>query len=262
MAHEHDPGLSRDLPTLLSRRRALGVLGAAGLAALAACRGPDAAPVASGGSSAAEPTGALIPAETRGPFPGDTAGADVLGDAGLVRSDLTRSFGTASGVAAGVPLTMRLRVRDVSGGSGRAYAGAAVYVWHCTQDGRYSLYESPVQDENFLRGVQSADADGRVTFRTVFPGAYEGRWPHVHLEVYRDLDAVTGAGPLRTSQLAFPQDVCEQVYARDGYQTSVRTLSQLSLEDDVAFQDGYALQLAAMTGSVAGGLVATLDVPV
>ena len=267
MTHEHDLGLSHDLPTLLSRRRALGLLGGAGLALLAACSGREGTPTGSSarsGSGAGTGTsaGRLIPEEGRGPFPGDTGGADLLAESGVVRADITSSFGTGSAVAAGVPLTLRLRVLDVSGGSGGGYAGAAVYVWHCDKDGRYSLYEEPVEDENYLRGVQAADADGVVTFRTVFPGAYDGRWPHVHLEVYRDLDAVMRGGILRTSQLAFPEDVCREVYATEGYDRSVRNLSGLSLEGDVVFADGYSLQLARMSGSVDGGLVAALDVPV
>ena len=256
MPHEHDLGLSHDLPTIVSRRRALGLLGGAGLALLAACSGREASRAAGGG---ARP---LIPEEARGPFPGDTPGADVLAESGVVRSDITGSFGTASAVADGVPLTLRLRVLDVSGGAGGA-EGAAVYVWHCDRQGRYSLYESPVEDENYLRGVQVADADGRVEFRTVFPGTYEGRWPHVHLEVYRDVDAATGGGsPLRTSQLAFPQDACERVYATAGYEDSVGRLAALSLETDGVFADGYSRQLAAMSGAPADGLVAALDVPV
>lgn len=257
MTHEHDLGLSHDLPTLLTRRQALGLLGTAGLATLAACSGRDTP------RAATRAGGTLLPEEGRGPFPGDTGGANVLAESGIVRSDITRSFGTGSAVATGVPLTLRLRVRDVSGGAGGGYEGAAVYVWHCDQDGRYSLYEAPVEQENYLRGVQPADAEGWVSFRTVFPGTYEGRWPHVHVEAYRDLDAVTRAeGMLVTSQLAFPRDACERVYATAGYEDSVRRLSRLSLETDGVFADGYAQQLATMSGSPADGLVATLDVPV
>ena len=261
MTHEHDLGLSHDLPTLLSRRRALGLLGGAGLAALAACGGRE-TPQAAATSPSPSGGPALIPEEGRGPFPGDTDGADVLAESGIVRSDITRSFGTASAVAGGVPLSLRLRVLDVSGG-GSGYEGAAVYVWHCDREGRYSLYEEPVEAENYLRGVQAADADGWVTFRTVFPGTYPGRWPHVHLEVYRDLDAVTArTGRLVTSQLAFPQDACERAYEAQGYERSVGNLSQLSLETDGVFADGYSLQLARTSGSVDAGLLATLTVPV
>ena len=81
---------------------------------------------------------------------------------------------------------------DVAGG-GTPLAGAAVYLWHCDLAGRYSLYDEEVADENYLRGVQESDADGKVTFKTIFPAAYMGRWPHMHFEVYESLDAATAA---------------------------------------------------------------------
>ena len=57
-----------------------------------------------------------IPQETAGPYPGDGSnGVNVLSESGVVRSDLTTSFGGASGVAGGVPTTVRLRVYDLEG---------------------------------------------------------------------------------------------------------------------------------------------------
>jgi protocatechuate 3,4-dioxygenase beta subunit len=95
----------------------------------------------------------------------------------VVRKDISKSFGDASGVAEGLPATLEMRLLDVSGG-GTALAGAAVYLWHCDREGRYSLYDPAVASENYLRGVQVSDRDGRLTFQTIFPGAYAGRWPH------------------------------------------------------------------------------------
>ena len=89
------------------------------------------------------------------------------------------------------------------------------------------MYSEAVADENYLRGVQEADDDGKLTFTTVFPACYAGRWPHIHFEVYESLDAATSASDkLRTSQLALPQDVCETVYATEGYEQSVSNLAQ------------------------------------
>ena len=103
--------------------------------------------------------------------------------------------------------------------------------------------------------MQESDADGKVTFKTIFPAAYAGRWPHIHFEVYESLDAATGAGQkLRTSQLAIPQEACEAVYATDGYEQSVQNLCQTSLDTDMVFSDGYASQLASVSGSVDGRL--------
>ena len=121
------------------------------------------------------------------------------------------------------------------------------------RDGAYSLYSDGVTGENYLRGVQEADADGKLTFTSIFPGAYAGRWPHIHFEVYASLDEATSAGPIKaTSQIALPQDVCEQVYATDGYEQSIANLAQTSLQTDMVFSDdGGARQLATMSGSVA-----------
>ena len=85
----------------------------------------------------------------------------------------------------------------------------------------------------------------------------------MHFEVYESVDTATSASTkLRTSQLAFPQDVCEQVYATEGYEQSVSNLAAVSLDSDGIFTDGYSLQLATMTGSVDEGYVATLKVPI
>jgi protocatechuate 3,4-dioxygenase beta subunit len=165
-------------------------------------------------------------------------------------------------VAAGVPLTLRLTVLDTGNGS-VPYEGAAVYVWHCDQQGRYSLYSQGATEENYLRGVQAADADGVVEFSSIFPAAYQGRWPHVHFEVYPSIDAATSAsGRLRTTQLALPEKESSDVYATSGYEASVANLAGTSLDTDMVFSDGYSLQLATVTGGVDEGMVARLTVPV
>ena len=174
------------------------------------------------------------------------------------------SFGTASGVAAGVPLTIRLKVLDVNGDESAPYEGAAVYLWHCDRDGNYSMYSEAVVNENYLRGVQEAGDDGSLEFTSIFPAAYSGRWPHIHFEVYPTLDdATTASNRLRTSQLALPEDVCLEVYENaEGYEQSVTNVAQTSLDSDMVFSDGYSLQMAKVTGSVEDGFVATLNVPV
>jgi len=159
-------------------------------------------------------------------------------------------------------MTLELTVTDVA--DGKPFAGAAVYVWHCTREGEYSLYSPDVQNENFLRGVQIADAAGRVRFTSVFPGCYAGRWPHVHFEVYPDQTGLTDAGnAIATSQVALPQATCDQVYAQSGYQVSVANLARLSLAHDNAFgDDGAAHQLGTTTGDVRTGFAVALAVPV
>jgi protocatechuate 3,4-dioxygenase beta subunit len=129
--------------------------------------------------------------------------------------------------------------------------------------GRYSLYSSGVTNQNYLRGVQEADASGKVTFTSIFPGCYSGRWPHIHFEVYRSLSAATSvSNKIATSQIALPKSACDEVYATSGYATSVANLSRVSLASDMVFSDGSALELATVSGSVSGGMTATLTVAV
>ena len=289
--HDHDRGLSFDLSTLLGRRRALQLLGGAGLVALVGCASKSTSTSAAttsattGGASTAASTGAAttaaaatattaaasgtaascptIPEETAGPYPGDGSnGPNVLTESGIVRSDIRASFGSSSGLAQGVPLTINLQVLD-NGNGCAPLSGAAVYLWHCDIDGRYSLYSQGVTGENYLRGVQETDSDGRVSFISIFPAAYSGRWPHIHFEVYPSLAEATSAGTqLATSQLALPEDTCDLVYATDGYGQSVKNMRQTSLATDNVFRDGATQQTPTMTGTIDTGLVATLSVPV
>jgi protocatechuate 3,4-dioxygenase beta subunit len=279
--HDHDLGLSHDLPKILEqglvRRRLFGVLGGVSAAAVVAACGSDAdsstgagtsatgsSSASTSGSSAGDVSAGEIPEETAGPYPGDGSnGANVLTQSGVVRSDIRSSFAGATGVAEGVPLTVRLKVYDLNGTDVKPLTGAAVYLWHADREGRYSMYSQDIADENYLRGVQETDADGAVEFTSIFPACYDGRWPHIHFEVYASVDDATSASDkLRTSQLAMPEDVCRKVYAADGYEQSVTNLDTVSLSTDLVFSDGYSLQLATLTGSNDDGWVATLNVPV
>jgi protocatechuate 3,4-dioxygenase beta subunit len=124
------------------------------------------------------------------------------------------------------------------------------------------MYDRGVADENYLRGVQPTASDGSVTFTSIFPACYSGRWPHIHFEVYRSVAEATAAGQiLATSQLALPQETCSAVYATTGYEQSVSNLARVSLDRDMVFgDDGGVSQLATMTGDVTRGYTAALTV--
>jgi protocatechuate 3,4-dioxygenase beta subunit len=221
---------------------------------------------ATAGSSAAAAAAdcTVIPEETAGPFPGDGSnGPDVLTQSGVVRSDLTTSFGTSTTKAEGVPLTIRFALLDAAKDC-QPLANAAVYAWHCDRDGNYSMYSQGVTDENYLRGVQAAGADGIVTFTTIFPACYQGRWPHVHFEIYPSLDRATDpANRIATSQIALPSDICRQVYATAGYTSSQTTFPQVSLASDMVFGNDQGIhQIGAMSGTIDAGLTVELPVPV
>jgi protocatechuate 3,4-dioxygenase beta subunit len=205
---------------------------------------------------------AAIPNETAGPFPGDGSnGPSVLNQTGVVRSNIKSSFAGLTGTADGIPLNIELTI--VSSGTCGPLASHAVYIWQCDRLGRYSLYTAGATNQNYLRGVQETDSSGKVLFQSIFPACYQGRWPHIHFEVYESLAAATNVNNrIATSQLALPKSTCDQVYATPGYEQSIINLSNVSLNTDMVFADSASRELATVTGSVASVLFASLTVPV
>jgi len=260
-----DQGLGFDLGTLLGRRQLLRAFGiGAATLGLAACGNDSGSTSTSAGATSASTSSGEIPDETAGPYPGDGSnGPNVLSESGIVRSDIRSSIGDASGTAEGVPMTLELTLKDLANG-GKAFAGTAVYVWHCDRAGKYSLYSEGVTDENYLRGVQIADADGKVKFTSIFPACYTGRWPHIHFEVYPSkADITDAANAIATSQVALPEATCKEVYAQTGYEDSVKTLAQVTLADDNVFGDDDGVsQLGTVTGDVTAGYAVSLVVGV
>jgi protocatechuate 3,4-dioxygenase beta subunit len=276
--HDDFGGLQRDLRAtgeVMDRRRLLRM--AAGLGAgfgalqLMGCSGsPTSATTTTTTTTTTTPTTggtsavctSKVPTETEGPYPGDGSnGPSVLGLTGVVRSDIRSSFAGLSGTADGVPLTVTLTL--VSASTCAPLTGRAVYIWHCDRLGRYSLYTSGATNQNYLRGIQETSASGVVTFTSIYPACYSGRWPHIHFEVYPSLTASTSvANKIATSQIAMPKATNDLVYATSGYEASIANQAQVSLASDMVFSDGASLELATITGSVSGGFAATLTVAV
>jgi protocatechuate 3,4-dioxygenase beta subunit len=282
---QHGHSLSEDLPMisaqLLQRRRALAWLATAAAPALlvAGCGGgssgssSSSTTTSSTSSSSTSSSGACIadPSETGGPYPADgtnsSSGAtsDVLTASGIVRSDIRSSFISSSTVAPGVLLTITLTLVNTNA-SCAALSGYAIYLWHCDRSGLYSLYSAPT--ESYLRGVQVTDSAGQVTFTTIFPACYSGRWPHMHFEVFSSLATATvGTNSVLTSQLAMPSAICSAVYPNvTGYSASVSNFAAVSVASDNVFGDNSVAQIAAMTpaisGSVAAGYTATATIGV
>jgi len=292
MNHDHGHSLAEDLPlmqALVARRRALKWFAGAGTAAMVAgCGGAGSDASASSvttvtGSTAtptptptatatptptATTTGACIvdPTETAGPYPGDgtnTASgstSNVLTVSGIVRSDIRSSFISSTNVAGGVLLKITLTLVNVNA-TCAPLAGYAIYLWQADRQGRYSLYTAAA--ESYLRGVQVTDANGQVTFTTIFPGCYDGRWPHMHFEVFSSLsNALSGRFSILTSQLAMPSAACTAVYAdATTYPSSASNFARVSLSSDMVFGDNTSAQIAqqtpALTGSPSAGYTGT-----
>jgi len=132
-------------------------------------------------------------------------------------------------------------------------AGYAVYLWHCDRSGNYSLYGGAA-GESYLRGVQVTDATGQVTFTTIFPACYDGRWPHMHFEIFSSLaNATSGRYAVLTSQLAMPAAISTAVFAdTTTYPSSATRFARVSLSSDGIFGDNTAAQVAQQTPSFVG----------
>ncbi|MFB2584410.1 intradiol ring-cleavage dioxygenase [Herbiconiux liukaitaii] len=270
-----DQGVAFDIRTLVSRRTVLSVFGlGVGAVALAACTSGTSAGTGTGatamatatpgsGSTGTATASGEIPDETAGPYPGDGSnGPDALADSGIVRSDIRSSIGGGT-TAAGVPMALSLTILDRANGDA-PFQDVAVYVWHCDAAGGYSMYSDGIENETYLRGVQVADSSGTVSFSSIYPACYTGRWPHIHFEVYPSVaDISDSANAIATSQVALPQETSETVYALAEYDGSSANLAQVSLDSDNVFgDDGGALQLATVTGDATSGYQVSLTVSV
>lgn len=146
---------------------------------------------------------AVSPTETVGPFP-------IITPAQLAQENI---IGNRTGVA----LLMNITVQSQNDNC-NPLPGVFVDVWQCDADGNYSEYggdflqQTDYTDENFLRGRQTTDANGRVSFLSIFPGWYPGRAPHIHVEI---LDA--NENSLLVTQIAFPVSTYTEVYNTTDY---------------------------------------------
>jgi protocatechuate 3,4-dioxygenase beta subunit len=181
-----------------TRRGSLVKLGGAAAAAVAGWKVVEAADDARGAGPAAVASGAvscvLSPEQTQGPYylPGDK-----------LRRNVTEG-------KPGVPLTLKLSVLDVS--TCKPIKGAAVDIWHCDAGGVYSgTSQQGTEKLTFLRGIQKTDAKSVATFKTVYPGWYQGRTVHIHVRVS------LGGNIVHTGQLYFPDALTDIVYKRSPY---------------------------------------------
>jgi len=141
-------------------------------------------------------------------------------------------------------------------------SGIDVEIWHCDATGHYSGYEEDpdapptdisngqraANDDTFLRGKLATDVRGEVHFRTICPGWYALRTPHIHLKFIENGVCNT------TTQLFFPEALIQELlqtpeYARTGQQdtfnrtdpviaTTAGDIESLWIEVDKG-QDGY-----------------------
>jgi protocatechuate 3,4-dioxygenase beta subunit len=176
--------------------------------------------------------------ETAGPFPTKSPAALVLND---IRQDRT-----------GVEMNVNITVQNKNNNCA-ALPEAIVDIWHCDKDGYYSEYggtgmqSANFQSAHFLRGRQTTDANGIAAFKTIFPGWYSGRAPHIHVHIYDD-----SGKSLLVTQIAFPQDVTNGVYT-SATQFYTKGTQDTSNAHDNVFADGTDTELAEISGNIESG---------
>jgi protocatechuate 3,4-dioxygenase beta subunit len=257
MSHAH--GLVHDLPFLLKRRQLLRLAGLGAVATLAtACDGgpPSNSEANVSGNSATGEVCLKTPVETNGPFPADgsnsSAGSlqNVLRDNNIIRTDIRPNLAPDTPMAEGEVLDISLTLVDVKNAC-QPLQQFLVYVWHCDAAGKYSIYELP--ESNYLRGVVVTDQQGMAQLRTIFPGCYSGRWPHIHFEVFKGwTSGLTLKDSLLVSQFALPETTCRQVYDGASYAGSAAALASTTMASDGIFGDNTPQQVAAQTLAISG----------
>lgn len=253
--HPDDDNDDEMVGTLLSRRRALRLLGLGGGAAALAAGGvlaqTELAQRGAGGTSAGTGTGTGLPgcvvrpAMTEGPF---------YVDEDLRRSDVRRDTTTGK-VSEGVPLTLEFVTSRVAVGGCTPRANVLIDLWQCDALGVYPGVQGNTGD--FLRGAQVTNARGRATFTTIYPGWYPGRAVHIHFKL-RPLNAAGRVTGEFTSQLFFPEEVTDRVHARAPYSRKGRRTT-LNATDGL-YRNGGSQLLLGLTGSPERGYRATFDV--
>ncbi|HEU4935724.1 MAG TPA: hypothetical protein VFT39_04655 [Vicinamibacterales bacterium] len=224
----------------VGRREALGAIGSAGAALAFGCgsspTSPDTTPSNTTTTGSTTAACAVTPSETAGPYPS-------LVD--LYRSDIREG-------KTGTVLTLTVKVVNVNAGCA-AVAGADVEVWHCDSAGNYSEYGTQTT-QNYLRGIQTTNSSGEVTFTTIYPGWYQGRATHIHLEV-----KANGVSR-KITQIAFPESTNTTVY-RTGVYASRGSNPNSNLSDGI-FADSLSAELVTPSGDPTSGYAASCQVAV
>ncbi len=193
----------------------------------------------------------ITPTETAGPFPTILPSTLVTND---IRSDRT-----------GVLLTINISLKNANSNYA-ALAGAIIDIWHCDKDGNYSEYGgTSMQSTNytnvhFLRGRQTSDANGAVSFTSIFPGWYSGRATHIHVHIYN-----SSGTSLLVTQIAFPEGANSAVATvntstASGYTKGMTGYTYNS--SDNVFSDSVTCELASITGSITDGYVLESEIKV
>lgn len=227
-------------PKKVDRREALVVMGAAGAALALGCGDStsSSSPTSTSPTSPSSTNAAcsVTPTETLGPYSSLTD---------LFRSDVREN-------KPGALLTLTIKVVNVNA-SCAAVSNANVEIWQCDAAGNYSQYGSQT-GQTYLRGIQTTNANGEVTFTTIYPGWYQGRATHIHLEV------TMGGVSRKVTQIAFPESVNNVVHTSGVYAS--RGVNPTSNASDGIFADSLTAELVTPAGDPMNGYTAAFQVAI
>ncbi|KAI0977588.1 aromatic compound dioxygenase [Xylaria arbuscula] len=146
-----------------------------------------------------------------------------------IRQDVTEE-------QSGIPLTVDIAVYDVE--TCEPVSSAWVEIWHCNATGVYSGvpsgsdYSDAPENVNttFLRGFQETDADGAISFDTIYPGHYSGRTNHIHVDVHPDAtpranNTILDDTASHVGQIYFDQSLTDTVETFSPYSTNTQPIT-------------------------------------
>jgi len=241
----------------LSRRRLIGLTGAATAAVMLTGFGPMPSWLRRLLSAPSDDTVALPPCIVR---PEQTEGPYFV-DERLNRSDI-RSDPFDGSIKEGAPLQLMLRVHEIRGRECAPRPGLTVDLWHCDARGVYSDVRERAFDtrgRKFLRGYQVTDGDGTVRFDTIFPGWYPGRTVHIHFKIRTAPDVRRGYS--FTSQIYFDDALTDRIHAQSPY--TAKGIGRTRNREDGIFLDGgeeLMLQVTSISGRRPPGYAGTFDI--
>jgi protocatechuate 3,4-dioxygenase beta subunit len=223
----------------IGRRELLGAIGATGAAVAFGCGSSSSSPTSPTTTTTTTSNNAacaVTPTETIGPYPS-------LVD--LFRSDIRDG-------KSGTLLALTIKVVNVSN-SCSPVSGANVEIWHVDAAGNYSQYGTQTT-QTYLRGIQTTNSNGEVTFITIYPGWYQGRATHIHAEV-----TINGRS-VKVTQIAFPETVNNTVHASGAYAS--RGTNPIANASDGIFADSLSSELVTPVGDPSNGFTAAFQIGV
>jgi len=227
------------LQKTIERREALKALGGVGIGFAFGCgadtgTSPSQASAPANATASTNATCGATPTETLGPFPSLTD---------LFRSDIREG-------KTGTVLTLTLKVVNASANCAPV-SNANVEIWHVDAAGNYSQYGTQTA-QTYLRGIQTTNANGEVTFTTIYPGWYQGRATHIHAEVK------IGGRSVKATQIAFPESVNDTVHGSGVYAS--RGSNPMSNLSDGIFADSLSSEIVTPVGSPSSGYTAAFQI--